>query len=250
MEQNVFESRNRAVLYLDLLGFAALVEANPEYSGSELLDICSVVTPANNPAAQRLSMFHQVLDSNISSGKPNHAMVFSDCAFAVFYTLTACAEFAVSLMQGFLQVKVPVRMGLGFGTFRSVGTTSSFSNNSTVIRSMFGGTSIVRAVAAEGCGAKGMRILAHTSFSNVFDVNRMAKEIPKLIRMPNDLKSVSNELDYVSGTNPETIDEWIAGVRQMARSSSPEAQIHYAETFAALSRMLGYNIGNADGLDG
>ena len=38
MEQNVFESQNRAVVYLDLLGFAALVEANPEQLATDAID--------------------------------------------------------------------------------------------------------------------------------------------------------------------------------------------------------------------
>jgi len=71
-------------------------------------------------------------------------------------------------MRGFLQAKVPVRMGLGFGTFRSIGTTSAFRNTSTVVRAMFAGTSIVRAVAAETCGGKGMRIFVDRSFSDIF----------------------------------------------------------------------------------
>ena len=154
------ESQNRAVVYLDLLGFAALIEANPLHFVTEPVDNPNWQTSPANPAAQRLTLFHNVLESSISSEQPNHAMVFSDCAFGIFYTPTACADFAVALMRGFLQAKVPVRMGLSFGTFRSIGTTSSaLHNTSTVVRAMFAGTSIVRAVAAETCGGKGMRIL-------------------------------------------------------------------------------------------
>jgi hypothetical protein len=249
VERDVFESHNRAVVYLDLLGFAALVEANPEHFGTEPLDARTLQTSPTNPAANRLSLFHEVLESNISSERPNHAMVFSDCAFGVFYTPSACADFAVSLMQGFLGVNVPVRMGLGFGTFRAMGTTSGFRDNSTVVRSMFGGTSIVRAVAAETCGGKGMRILAHTSFSQLFDSNRMGEQTRKLLPIPNKLKSVACELDYASGADPKTIDQWIAGIRQMAGSAPAEVQNHYSETFAALSRMLGYDVSKTGGID-
>ena len=131
VESNVFESQNRAVVYLDLLGFASLVEANPEHFMAEPVDRPISQTWAMNPAEYRLSLFHQVLQSKISSEQPNHAMVFSDCAFGIFYTPTACADFAVALMRDFLQAKVPVRMGLGFGTFRAMGTTSEFHDAST-----------------------------------------------------------------------------------------------------------------------
>ena len=167
MERNVFESENRAVVYLDLLGFAALVEASPKHFMTKPSDIVSSQTWPSNPAAERLAAFHEIIDSKISAEQPNHAMVFSDCAFGVFYTPTACADFAAVLMQDFLRAQVPVRMGLGFGTFHAGGTSTRFAENSTVVRSMFGGTSVVRAVTAEGCGGKGMRIFAHSSFSEL-----------------------------------------------------------------------------------
>src|SRR5579859_5677221 len=116
VESHIFESQNRAVVYLDLLGFASLVEANPEHFMTEPADRPSSQTWPANPAAYLLSLFHQILESKISAEQPNHAMVFSDCAFGIFYTPTACADFAVALMRDFLQAKVPVRMGLGFGT--------------------------------------------------------------------------------------------------------------------------------------
>jgi hypothetical protein len=244
VEGNVFESQNRAVVYLDLLGFAALVEANPEHFMTEPADRPTWRTWPTNPAAYRLSLFHQVLESKISSERPNHAMVFSDCAFGIFYTTTACVDFAVALMADFLRVKVPVRMGLGFGTFRAMGTTSELRDESTVVRSMFGGTSIVRAVATETCGGKGIRIFAHNSFSELFHLIPVAEQHQNLLPVPKRLESVSHEIDYVSGLNPEKIDECVANVKQMAKSAPAEVQNHYSDTLAALSRMLGYDVEN------
>jgi len=243
MESKVFESQNRAVVYLDLLGFAAMVEANPEHFMTEPVDRPSQTWPTN-PAALRLSLFHQVLESNISSEQPNYAMVFSDCAFGVFYTPAACADFAVALMQNFLRVKIPVRMGLGFGTFRAMGTTTELRERSTVVRAMFGGTSIVRAVAAETCGGKGMSIFVHSSFSKLFDLIPVAEQHQKFLPLPKQLKSVPREVDYVSKVDPKKIDEWVANVKQMADSAPAEVQNHYSDTLAALSRMLGYNVEN------
>lgn len=237
VERDVFESDKRAVVYLDLLGFAALVEANPHYFATEPFDHPSLRSLPTNAAAQRLTLFHQVLESNIASEQPNHATVFSDCGFGVFYTPKACADFAVALMQDFLRVNVPVRMGLGFGTFSTIGTTSSITGRSTVVRAMFGGTSIVRAVAAESCGSKGMRIFVHRSFSELFTANR-GDSGPKTLPIPKELKSVSCELDYVSCADPEQIDKWLTSIREMAHSAAAEVQDHYSETLAAISRML------------
>lgn len=244
MESNVFESQNRAVIYLDLLGFAALVEANPEHFMTELVDGPSRQSSPTNAAAYRLSLFHRVLESHISSEQPNYAVVFSDCAFGAFYTLAACADFAVALMGDFLRVKIPVRMGLAFGTFRTMGTTSELRERSTVVRAMFGGTSIVRAVAAETCGGKGMRIFVHSSFSKLFDLIPVAEQHQKFLPLPKQLKSVSREINYVSKFDPKKIEECVANVKQMANSAPAEVQNHYSDTLAALSRMLGYNVEN------
>ena len=110
MEQNVFESPNRAVVYLDLLGFAALVEESSRYFMTAPGQIVVSLTSPRNEAAERLAAFHRIVDSRISAEQPNHAMVFSDCAFGVFYTPTACADFAALLMQDFLREQIPVRM--------------------------------------------------------------------------------------------------------------------------------------------
>ena len=236
------ESQNRAVVYLDLLGFAALIEASPLHSITEPFDNPQRQTWPTNRAAERLQRFHDVLESRISLEQPNHAMVFSDCAFGVFYTPTACADFAVSLMRGFLQAKVPVRMGLGFGTFSSLGTTSAIRDRSTVVRAMFAGTSIVRAVAAEACGGKGMRIFVDRSFSDVFEQIPVSAQHQKRLSFSTQHKSVSCELDYVSDADPENINEWVASVKTMAGVAPPQVQDHYSDTLAALSRMLGYDV--------
>lgn len=238
MEQNVIESQYRAVVYLDLLGFAALVEATPQFFEMDILEASSNKMSPPNSAAQRLALFHQVLEGNNAHEQPNHAMVFSDCAFAVFYTPPACAAFAVSIQRCFLETKVPVRMGLGYGTFGAMGTTSEIKKRSTVVRSIFGGTSIIRAVFAESCGGKGMRIFAHDSFSEVFD-RCSGGPRNRLLPTPHQLKSVSYELDFVSGSNSETISEYTAGIREMARLAPHDVQEHYSETLAAMSRMVG-----------
>ena len=190
--------------------------------------------PAPSDAEQRFLLFQQVLDSKVSSEQPNYALVFSDCAFGVFYTPSACANFAVALMRGFLDVRVPVRMGLGFGTFHSMGTNTGTNGRSTVVRAMFGGTSVVRAVAAESCGGKGMRIFAHPSFSELFA--RCPGQC-SLLPVPRQMKTVCCELDYVTGGGTATIQGWISAIKQMARSAPYEFQNHYTETLAALSRM-------------
>jgi hypothetical protein len=236
MEENVFESPNRAVVYLDLLGFAALVDESPRPFLTPPRQFAESPTWPRNEAAERLAVFHRIVDSRISAEQPNHAMVFSDCAFGVFYTTPACADFAVSLMRDFLRAHIPIRMGVGYGTFQAGGTTTAFVGNSTIIRSMFGGTSVVRAVTGESCGGKGMRIFVHDSFSEAYEKIRNEKK-HRFEPLPAKFNSVSCEVNFVRGLEPAEIAQLAGDIRQMANSARAESQHHYSETLDALSRM-------------
>jgi hypothetical protein len=242
MEENVVESHNRAVVYLDLLGFAALVEESPRHFMTAPRQPADSSTWPRNEAAERLAVFHRIVDSRISAEQPNHAMVFSDCAFGVFYTTPACADFAASLMQDFLRAHIPVRMGVGYGTFHAAGTTTAFVGNSTIVRSMFGGTSVVRAVTGESCGGKGMRIFVHDSFSEVYEQIRSEKR-RRLEPLPAKFNSVSCEVTFVHGLDPGEISQLAGNIQQMANSAKAEFQHHYSETLDALSRMTGKDPG-------
>lgn len=242
MEERVIESHNRAVVYLDLLGFAALVEESPRHFMTAPRQLADSSTWPRNEAAEDLAVFHRIVDSRISVEQPNHAMVFSDCAFGVFYTTPACADFGVSLMQDFLRAQVPVRMGVGYGTFHAGGTTTAFAANSTIVRSMFGGTSVVRAVSAESCGGKGMRIFVHDSFSEVYEKIRSEKR-RRLEPLPARFNSVSCEVNFVHGLDPVEISQLTGNIQRMANSAKVEFQHHYSETLDALSRMTGKDSG-------
>jgi hypothetical protein len=235
MERDVMESSHRAVVYLDLLGFASLTEAaSPPTFASPWTRATS---GESNPATLLLSEFHKVLDIAVADEQPNHAIIFSDCAFVVFYTPHACSDFSAKLMRQFLQYRVPVRMGLGYGTFETPSVNSAFQRSSTIVRAIFGGTSVVRAVGAEKCGAKGMRIFAHESIADCFMRLPNNEMLPRLLLLPNAFTNVSSELDYVCGADAETMTRVTEGIRSMSRASPAAAQLHYSETINALDRM-------------
>ena len=236
------ESQYRAVVYLDLLGFAALVEKSPRHFMVAPRPLAEPSTWPRNEAVERLAVFHRIVDSRISAEQPNYAMVFSDCAFGVFYTTPACADFAVSLMRDFLRAHIPIRMGVGYGTFHAGGTTTAFVGNSTIVRSMFGGTSVVRAVSGESCGGKGMRIFVHNSFSEAYEKIRSEKK-HRFEPLPAKFNSVSCEVNFVHGLNPDEIAQLAGDIRQMANSAKAESQHHYSETLDAVSRMTGKDPG-------
>ena len=184
MEENVVESHNRAVVYLDLLGFAALVEESPRHFRTAPRQPADSSTWPRNEAAERLAVFHRIVDSRI------HA----------------------------------------------AGTTTAFLGNSTIVRSMFGGTSVVRAVTGESCGGKGMRIFVHDSFSEVYEQIRSEKR-RRLEPLPAKFNSVSCEVTFVHGLDPGEISKLAGNIQQMANSAKAEFQHHYSETLDALSRM-------------
>lgn len=90
------------------------------------------------------------------------AMLFSDCAFLNPGGSLRAALIATDLMREFIKAGVPVRMGIGKGTFYPFGySTDTGADSMLVSKSRFLGTAVVRAHAAERCGGKGMRIFVH-----------------------------------------------------------------------------------------
>ena len=70
------------------------------------------------------------------------------------------------LMRRLVKDEVPVRMGIGQGTFLVLRFRADVSLTIGEYAAQFLGTAVVRAHMAEKCGLKGMRVLLHPS---VFD---------------------------------------------------------------------------------
>ena len=105
---------------------------------------------------------------------------------------------------------------------------------------MFGGTSVVRAVRGESCGAKGMRIFVHNSFSEVYE-KILGEKSRRLEPLPAMFDSVSHEVNFVDDLDKGEIAELAGSIQQMAQCVKAEFQHHYAETLDAISRMIGEN---------
>jgi hypothetical protein len=88
-----------------------------------------------------------------------------------------------------------------------------------------------------------MRIFVHPSFSILFDrATRLYLKNINLLPTPATFGAVSREINYASRVDAGTIAKWVAAIRQMASSSPPEVSNHYADTLAALSRMVGHDV--------
>lgn len=156
-----------------MLGFASLTESNPidismlnartRPLGMTLDDI---LAEPKNPLTDAFSHFHHSLKWTIMTAEMRHpltAITFSDSVFIATNYLFEAATLAVNLAQSMLAGKIPVRMGIAFGSFAALRFRSDVSADGGDHAAQFLGTAVVRAHQAESCGIKGMRILLHPS---------------------------------------------------------------------------------------
>ena len=234
-------------LYIDMLGFAALVEQYPdaiEERGHMTEDGESYTVNSSSRSAETFRLFQPVLYRFLDKHYEHHptckAMLFSDCAFIVDKYALVSAMSAVALMLDFVKMCIPVRMGIGFGTFNDVRSSSDIRGTFSVTRSLFSGTAVVRAHAAEQCGGKGMRIFLHPSLATcIEDISWRASVLP--IDPP--FQAAPWELSYLYRTlhREEEADkndrELFRLVSVMWDRAPKAAYPHYAATSAALSSM-------------
>ena len=193
--------------FVDMLGFAALIEKHPcrIKDAPPTDDGYEVVHTA--PTQSQFNLFDQVLDLSIQQPDGGiTAMFFSDCAFLNPGNSVRAALIATDLMRKFIKVGVPVRMGIGKGTFYSFGYSTDTGGDSMLVsKSRFIGTAVVRAHAAEQCGGKGMRIFVHPKVDGLDSHADF-----KILSVPKAFKAAKWELDYLcrsrSGQERSTVD--------------------------------------------
>jgi hypothetical protein len=196
--------------------------------------------------------FNLVLDLAVREEELNgglQAMLFSDCAYIRAGNPVRSVMVAGALMRQFIKFKVPVRMGIGAGTFYDFEYSTNTSNDSMVVsKSRFLGTAVLNAYAAEQCGGKGMRIFIDSSLR---DTLSRPGQCSRIMRMQKPLKGVGWELNYlneqrVPGERP-TAEEADAEIfATVAALKDPKAPLsvrrHYIDTLKALNRMS-YSLG-------
>ena|ERR1700719_3189152 len=112
------------ILFVDMLGFAALVETE----GDELNELDPVFTgvelypsSAESLLGFRFINFHRCLNEarvRLEKLGTGTAIVFSDSAFLRIDTLEQAIDIARSLMFDLVSNEVPVRMGIARGSYR------------------------------------------------------------------------------------------------------------------------------------
>lgn len=243
------EDEPRTLIFVDMLGFAQLVRRNPTRIVDHGPDDQGFTGSGTTAMQSRVVRFQRILEHVLSQQTFEggaSAMIFSDCAYIDVQTSLRAARVAVDLMLLFNKADVPVRIGLGRGTFYGFKYSVDLSGNDMVSKALFAGTAVIFAHDAEACGAKGCRILLHPSSEE--DLRRVGSH-PRLVALPEKLKhDVGTELCYL----PDDIDDFgqqpyedrdlqiIRHVRQMEADSEPmddKHRVQYTETHAAIDRM-------------
>jgi hypothetical protein len=113
------EDEPRTLIFVDMLGFAELTRRNPTRILDWGPDERGFTGSGTTELQSRVVRFQHVIDSIIKTQAGFggvSAQVFSDCAYIDVSTSLRAVRVAVDLMQEFIEMEVPVRMGLGRGT--------------------------------------------------------------------------------------------------------------------------------------
>lgn len=246
----------RVVVFADLLGFAALTESNPldvrmlhAHNRPLSLNIEDILSAPKNQLTETFSRFHRSLKWSIMTASMSHALTaitFSDSVFVATNYLFEAATFATSLIQSMLSQQIPLRIGLGFGSFAALSFRSEVSTEGGDHAAQFLGTAVVRSYQAERCGIKGLRVLLHPSVESLIaddthnptssNGRRRIKAVQCSPAESKNSAGVGFELDYWTLPITKERSAWHA-LQNMWRNAPDSACEHYQATAEAISRM-------------
>ena len=243
------------VLFIDLLGFAALTENYPlDVEAFRTLDrigswdIDRLLGSKHNPLTNAVTTFHRTIKWAVTIAELSHsltAITFSDCAFFATNHFHEAANVAIHLMGGLLTSGVPARAAIAHGTFATVRFRSDTSVDSGDYAAHFLGTGVVRSHEAEACGIKGLRVLIHPSASSLMKPasvleNQRKKDTIVAIKCSEteceNRVGVQYELDYWRFKVSEEKRAWRALHDLWTKAGDAYTQ-HYLATAEAIDRM-------------
>lgn len=160
--------------YVDLLGVRSLLKRRPKLARPDGWD-------RNEPRGM-CNAFHNILDAYAFNSLDSHFDRFfswSDCCFIDFGSLTDPLNPEVQtgalyravldsacLMHSFIANLIPVRIGIGLGSFETIVARQQFVDQPRrlIVSSRFHGTAVMNAWAAEQCTPRGLRVFLHPEF--------------------------------------------------------------------------------------
>lgn len=249
MTTELCEDEAQTLLFADILGYARLTESHPRRVDRAIDSETGFHSASTSPLQNQINAFYSVLNQQIQHEGMNgklQAMLFSDCAFVAAGNSLRTALIAVQMMRECIKRQVPVRMGLGRGTFYLLGMSTESDGQTLISRSRFGGTAVVRAHSAEQCGNKGMRIFLHPSLEMERPlIENRIRVLPLTDTQDCRGGVVSGELDFLyeakpAGQLPAASEEdmlLFERVSLMASGVAAEFQNQYTATWSAMNRM-------------
>lgn len=257
MGNDAMPNDNKVVLFADILGFAALTESFPldvdrcrvgdrpiAYQFGEIFEV------SRNELAHTFSGFHRSLRGALSLARMNHpltAITFSDSVFIATTHAYEAVNIAIDLLHALLPQKIPLRMGIAYGSFAALRFRSDITVDSGDHAAQFLGTAIVRAHAAETCGIKGLRILLHPSIMPLLDDihhnpvptegrSHTLRYLECSEKERQNKTSVLHEIDYWHLPPTREAEAW-RGLQDMWNKAPLIEAEHYEATAEAINRM-------------
>jgi len=238
------EDEEHTLVYIDMLGFKALTKRLKTRVIEERDEERGFLSSYTSDIQNQINRFNNIVDQCVFNKStfypPIVAMLFSDCAFVDAGNFIASAFLAKEIMRELIKERVPVRMGLGRGTFYRLNFSTELGD-STISRCRFIGTAVVYAHEAEQCGGKGMRIFVHPSAAA--DLRVTSSTEIKLLPLPEPFEDADSELDYLheqrtTGSADAADRRLFAAIAAMEEPSmAAEIRRQYDETRMALGRM-------------
>lgn len=242
----------RVVAFADILGFADLTENNPV--DTDRLNLLAGPVGENvfaqieatkaDPLAATFIHFHRGVTYAIDMATIEHrvtSIAFSDSAFFATARLHEAVQIANRLLLHSLWQKVPIRVGIAFGTFAVLGFDSRTAGSATANSAQFLGTAVVRAHAAESCGLKGIRVFLHpTAADLVGKPDHNPNGVVRVLSCPEDSADnkarVATEVNYWPNAPTEEKRVW-QSLQDMWHACPPAARHQYHATATAINRM-------------
>ena len=249
----------KAVLYVDMLGFSALTEKFPV----ETADFAVVDRPnkkdflrvkfealGNNKLIEHYTKFNMAVDDAVDwellSEDRLTVISFSDSAFIAVDSVYTAISMGRGIVTRLLRERIPVRCAVAFGSFVVLRFRSDLSLRAGTHAAQFLGTGVVWShAAAELSRIKGMRILLHSSAAGVLDRPEHAAPAPDLAHVilplpPEERQNparVTLEVSHLNG-EPNNWDKELWDDVTAMKTEAPEAaQMHHVATLDSINRM-------------
>lgn len=238
-------------MFADMLGFAALTESAgeclPDFPTADFLWQMMVTYRGGyleTPLQTAFANFHAGLSrarADAGLSVKFDSISFSDSLFVALANIENAVTMATTIMHEMMLRLIPVRIGIGYGTFKLIRVRSDVSIGVSDHSAQFLGTGIVRAHAAESCGIPGMRIFIHPSALPLFSMSLQRSDsqyqaIACEAAESDNRVGVTHEVNYLDWRETANRRMWNA-FRRMWHQSPPSALHHYRATATAINKM-------------